>query len=84
MLSRNGSMNDDTIPEHAEDENFDDEPNFEFESDGPPGCVDSSSGEELHTFESERSLTPSIYRLEERRLGVASGQERQSHLHEED
>ena len=45
MLSKNGNINDDKNPDHVANENFDDELNFEFESDSPPGRVASSSEE---------------------------------------
>ena len=55
MLSRNGNINDDTIPDHVENENFDD--GLISECDGPAGCVNSSSEEKLEKLrESEDDI----------------------------
>ena len=59
ILNKSGSINDNTIQDHVENEFIDDE----YESDGPPGIVDSSSEEELWKLgsENEDDIVDPIY-----------------------
>ena len=82
-LSRNGNIDDDTIPDRVENEDFDDA--RISEPDDPPGCVDFSSEEELEKLGNE-SGDDIVYLIDfiGWRNGGWASQERSSHLQKED